>query len=70
VHRPRRLGIERELELTVPIELEAGLRELPVPSRGALVAACQVGGVGGNDTCIGGGGDDQATNCEQTASVP
>src|SRR5205085_3354805 len=41
-------GIEREVELVLPAELEAGLGEGVVPSLGAGVALGQVGGVGGD----------------------
>src|SRR5205085_7302530 len=41
-------GVEREVELVLPPELEAGLGERVVPGLGAGVALGQVGGVGGD----------------------
>ncbi len=48
VHAPGRFGIERQAELLVPVEGEAGPAEGVVAVAGALAAAGEVGGVGGD----------------------
>ena len=48
VERGRGVGVEREVELVVPAELEARLRERVVPGLRAGVALREVGGVGGD----------------------
>mmetsp|Transcript_100350 Transcript_100350/g.239272 ORF Transcript_100350/g.239272 Transcript_100350/m.239272 type:complete len:257 (+) Transcript_100350:323-1093(+) len=48
VHLPRRHGVQREVELVVPTELEAGLGEQVVPVLRPGVALGQVRSVGGD----------------------
>src|SRR5205823_331133 len=48
VELARRLGVEREVELVLPAELEARLRERVVPLAGARMALGEVGGMSGD----------------------